>query len=240
MRMLAVERSREEWLDYLGQVHSLGIQSLHSSLEYDSFGLLTSLLRSMARNGSGPTFRHIVKLAEPSFDDHGFAAHRLERKVRDYCTALSTPVVHDLQWMWRQGLSEDTQRVNQFRAELGVIGEAVARLKQEGLIERFFCFPYSLAFGRVAVEHPAIDGLVVYRNLLETDYEDLIDRSHALSKRCQIIRPFNAGSVLGHGKPSPEDALRFALDKPAIESTILSSNSIEHLRQLMPVFRAFQ
>jgi hypothetical protein len=235
MRMLEVERTSEDWLGFLGQVCDLGIRTLHSSVEYESFALLSTLLGRMASDGTGPEFRHIVKLAEPSFDDQDFDAHRLEQKVRDYCATLSSPVVHDIQWMWRQGLNDDPLRVSQFRYKLDLISSAVAGLKQSGLIERFFCFPYSVVFGQVALEHPGIDGLVVYRNIHETDYDDLIERSHALSKPCQIIRPFNAGSVLGQGKLSPEEALAFALSQPAVESAILSSNSIEHLRRLMSV-----
>lgn len=235
MRLLEVERTREDWIYFFGHVHSLGIRALHSSHEYESFGLVSSLLKEMEGDGNGTAFRHIVKLAEPSFDDCGFDAQRLEEKVRSYCSALSTPLVHDVQWMWRQGLNEDMQRVSHFRDQIDSIGNAARGLKQAGLIERFFCFPYSVAFGREAMEHPAIDGLVVYRNRLETVYDELIDRCRALSKPCQIIRPLAAGSALGKGKPSPADALRFALDKPAIESAILSSNSVAHLQELVSV-----
>ena len=239
MRMLEVNRSETEWLDFLSEAHSLGFDSLHSSNEYESFPLLSSLLHSGTKRPSFPVFRHIAKLAEPSFDDHSFAAARLEAKIHSYLAALSTPVLHNVQWMWRHNLQLDSQRISDFQRQLDAIADAVGRLKRAGLIERFFCFPYSVEFGRVALEHEAIDGLVVYRNVQETEYDALIDRSAALSKLCHIIRPFNAGTIITQAKKTPEDVLKFAMDKPAIKSAILSSNSIEHLRELAMVVRRF-
>jgi hypothetical protein len=235
MRMLNVERSEVEWLDFLSRVHALDLQSLHSSVEYDSFPLLSSLLSQGSKAESFPMFRHIVKLAEPGFDDGDFDASRLRSKVEAYISALSTPILHDVQWMWRQGLDEDEQRVAHFEHQLDSIAEEVGRLKRDGLIERFFCFPYSIAFGRVALEHEAIDGLIVYRNVQETVYDQLIDRSYEVSKPCHIIRPFNAGAATVADQRTHADHLSFALDKPAIECAILSSNSIEHLEQLAVV-----
>jgi hypothetical protein len=237
MRMLAVDRSAAKWLDFLSEAHTLGLQSLHSSVEYDSFPLLSSLLSQGTKAEYFPKFRHIAKLAEPSFDDACFDASRLRNRVEAYLSALSTPVLHDVQWMWRQSLNTDELRVEHFERQLDLIAEAAGRLKRDGLIERFFCFPYSVAFGRVALEHEAIDGLIVYRNVQETEYDPLIDRSYALSKPCHIIRPFNAGAALGTDQREHAELLAFALDKPAIESAILSSNSIEHLRQLAAVVR---
>jgi hypothetical protein len=235
MRMLEVERSETEWLDFLSEAHSIGFETLHSSNEYDSFPLLSSLLAQGRSRALFPVFRHIAKLAEPSFDDGGFVASRLESKVKLYLSALSTPVLHDVQWMWRNNLKEDAARVSDFEQQLDTMGEAVVRLKRDGLIERFFCFPYSQDFGRVALEHEAIDGLIVYRNVQETDYDALIDRSAMLSKPCHIIRPFKAGAVIGHDHRTHAEHLAFALNKPAIESAILSSNALEHLQPLARV-----
>jgi hypothetical protein len=235
MRMLEVERSEAEWLDFFSKAHALGFHSLHSSGEYDSFSLLTSLLSQGAKLESFPTFRHIAKLAEPSFDDGGFDAPRLRSKVESYVSALSTSVLHDVQWMWRQSLIEDELRIVHFQCQLDSVAEAVCRLKRDCLIERFFCFPYSVAFGRVALEHEAIDGLIVYRNAQETEYDQLIDLSYKMHKRCHIIRPFNAGAAISVDHRTHADHLAFALNKPAIECAILSSNSIKHLEQLSGV-----
>jgi hypothetical protein len=233
MRFLEVERTFSDWIAFLKQAHSIGIHTLHSSSEYESFDLLTALLASPELRAGNCHFRHIVKLAEPSFDDAGFDAERLTQKVQAYCTALSTPVVHDVQWMWRAGLKEDAARVSQFENQLDEIAQTVAQLKQDQRIERFFCFPYSIEFAQVALEHPCVDGLVVYRNVQETAYDALLDRSAALGKPCHIIRPFNAGSALAPKGATPAKQLAAALNKPAIESAILSSNNIGHLEELM-------
>ena len=233
MRLLEVERSADDWVVFLDAVHDLGITTLHSSSEYESFSLLCSLLDRRAAREKPRQFRHIVKLAEPSFDDADFSAERLEEKILSYCSALATPVVHDIQWMWRSDLDDDSMRIEKFKSRLDSIGDAVQKLKTAGLIERFFCFPYSPAFGATALEQDAIDGLVVYRNIQETEYDGLIDRSHVLKKPCQIIRPFNAGNVAQADARPMSEHLDFALDKPAIESAILSSNKIEHLQSLV-------
>jgi hypothetical protein len=237
MRMLEVERSEAEWLDFFSKAHVLGLQSLHSSVEYDSFPLLSSLMSRATKQGSFPDFRHIAKLAEPSFDDRDFDASRLRHKVEIYLSALSTPVLHDVQWMWRQNLDDDKLRIADFQRQLDSVAEEVSRLKSDSLIGRFFCFPYSIAFGHVALEHEAIDGLIVYRNAQETEFDQLIDRSYELSKPCQIIRPFNAGAATAADQRTHADHLAFALDKPAIECAILSSNRIDHLEQLAVVVR---
>jgi hypothetical protein len=237
MRMLEVERSQTDWLMFLPEIYEMGIKTLHSSHEYDSFQLLSALLSEGRRSEAFPEFRHIAKLAEPSFDDGGFDGARFEVKVRAYLAALSTPILHDVQWMWRHDLKDDVRRVQQFTDQLDQIGDAVDRLKRDGLIERFFCFPYSIDFGAVAVEHEAIDGLIVYRNRQETDYDPLIDRSYELGKPVHVIRPFNAGAAIAADERTPAQHAAFALGKPAIESAILSSNTLAHLRELTAVVR---
>lgn len=233
MRFLEVKRGADAWHSFLKNARNLGVVALHSSLEYDSFPLLQSLLGDAAVQKSPLGFRHIVKLAEPSFDDEAFSARRLTDKVLAYCAALSTPIVHDIQWMWRQGLGNDTQRLADFSASLDDIGAAVSDLKRKGLIERFLCFAYSLAFAEAAIAHEAIDGLVAYRNLRERDYDGAIARCGSLGKVCHIIRPFYAGAVLGSTAQSPEAVLRDAMAMPAIETAIVSSNNIDHLAQLV-------
>lgn len=232
MRLLEVERNQDQWVAFFAAVHGLGIRSLHSSAEYESFPLLASVVASQSFADARLQFRHIIKLAEPSFDDSGFDAGRFEERVRAYCHAFATPVVHDVQWMWRQKLNDDSARISDFRAQFERIADAVEMLKSKGLIERFFCFPYSIEFAQVALGLPMIDGLVVYRNAQEVDYDPLILLSGSLGKPCHIIRPFNAGKVFADRRLSPAEHLRLALDLPAIESAILSSNNIKHLEQM--------
>jgi hypothetical protein len=235
MRFLDVERTTVEWREFLRSAYNLGYQTLHSSSEYESFPLLSGLLS----NSGDIRFRHVVKLAEPSFDDEDFDAGRLEQKVHDYCRSLSTPVIHDVQWMWRHSLKDEAARLSQFERRLDAIGDAATRLKTSGLIQRFFCFPYTPGFAAAALAHDAIDGLIVYRNVNETEYDAHIDDCAKLGKTCQIIRPFFG---CAEGVPtdiSHEEMLTFALNKPAIESAILSSNSVAHLSALMAAVKRF-
>ncbi len=237
MRMLEIERTDTEWLKFLRAAYDFGVTTLHSSNEYDSFPLLSSLLGNPALKDNGEHFRHIVKLAEPSFGDLGFDAQRVRQKVLFYAKYLSAPIIQDIQWMWRLDLSNDQQRISDFEAVIDSIGETVLGLKRDGLIERFFCFPYSIDFGRAALTHEMIDGLVVYRNVQETEYDLLIQQCNRVGKKCQIIRPFNAGLALSGDGRTPSELLKFSLSLPAIESAIVSSNNLDHLKQLAAVVR---
>jgi aryl-alcohol dehydrogenase-like predicted oxidoreductase len=236
MRFPEVVRSHDEWLHFLRSVWAMGIRTLHSSSEYDSFSLVSTLLSEASSNNEVFSFRHIVKVAEPSFDDADFDADRLKEKVLAYQNKLQTAVVNDFQWMWRHDLKADGKRLLHFQRRLDAVGEAASQMKRDGLIERFFCFPYSPDFATVALEDERVDGLVVYRNVCETDYDAHLDWSHVLGKRCHVIRPFFLTGALraeSHCK-----RLAFALDKPAIESAILSSNSVAHLSELTSTVEA--
>lgn len=239
MRFLEIDRSISEWLYFLCQARDLGVLALHSSSEYASFHLVKTLLSESLFSGHGSGFRHICKLAEPSFTDTRFSAENLERKVHDYCEALSTPVLHDVQWMWRQNLDDDGRRQADFMRSLDEIGAASINLKRQGLIERLLCFPYTNDFAAAAIEHEAIDGLVVYRNRREREYDDVIRRCGDLSKVCHVIRPFDSGGALDLSSNTPGDLLRFALDLPAIETAILSTNNLEHICELTSVVEQF-
>lgn len=233
MRLGEAERSIEDWVSFFQDVHALGITSLHSSSEYDTFPLLCKILHKLAKTDGSPKFRHVVKLAEPNFDDAGFDAARLLDKVAEYREALGTNCVHDIQWMWRHNLSDDAERVDSFKSNLTALTDVVSSLKSQGKIERFFCFPYSPVFASEALKSATVDGLAVYRNAQETEYDAAIDGCADHGKPVLVIRPLNAGKVLEQGATSAADHVQYSLNMAAIEAGIISSNNLDHIRELL-------
>lgn len=232
MRLLEADRTAEECADYLLALHQLGIRKLHSSNEYESFPLLVEALQLLRRRRPDRRFRHMVKLAEPSFDDDDcFHADRLSSRINDYCSALGTDMIEDVQWMWRRKLDDDDGRIADFRRHADAIGEAVETEKERGSIERFLCFPYSVPFASAALELNWTDGLAVYRNAEEHDYDSTLEQAAAAAKIAVIIRPFFGGRLVGNGDPA--QLLAAALDSPAIEAAVLSTNSISHMKALV-------
>jgi predicted oxidoreductase len=232
MRLLEVDRSKEQWVDFFEQISSIGIDTLHSSLEYDSFGLLCEALGVLALVRPDIQFRHVVKLAEPSFDDGAFSANRLIEKIDHYKKCLGTDIVHDIQWMWRMDLKDDPKRLKHAENSFDEMAKAVAELKSSSQIERFFCFPYSPEFAQLSLKSDAVDGLVVYRNTREIEYDDAINACADAGKSTMIIRPFAAGALIDGSSTTISELIKFALDERNIEGAIFSSNNIAHIREI--------
>ena len=232
MRLLEAGRTAEQTADHLLSLHELGITALHSSDEYESFPLFLEALRLHRGRNPGRAFRHMVKLAEPSFnDDDRFSGHRLASRVESYRRALGVDSVDDVQWMWRRNLDHDEERQQNFAACAETIGEAVDAQKTSGRIERLLCFPYTPAFASSVLQHRWLDGLAVYRNREEREYDDALLQAAAAGKMAIVIRPFLGGKLV-HDR-DPATLLSDALDAPGVEAAILSTNSVAHMRALV-------
>jgi hypothetical protein len=232
MRLAEGERTAEQTADYFAALHDLGIRTIHSSHEYESFPLVTDALQVMARREPRRSFRHMVKLAEPSFDDDDrFSADRLSRRIDHYRRALDADMLDDVQWMWRRKLDEDPGRIADFAADADAIGEAVEKERARGSIARLFCFPYTPDFAASAIGRDWVDGLAVYRNVEERDYDSALGQASAAAKTAVVIRPFFGGKLVAGADPA--ELLAAALDGPAIEAAVLSTNSIAHMRALL-------
>ncbi len=233
MRLHEAGKSVDEWVEFFIAARRLGISTLHSSSEYESFPLLCRVLERVACLAPGVKFRHIVKLGEPHFDEMSFSAERLIRKVEQYKDRFGVVCIADVQWMWRHGIDNDPSRVEQFLCAAADISAAAESLKRNGSIERFLCFPYTPAFAAAALELEIVDGFVVYRNAKEVEYDGLLDRAGVLGKPCLVIRPFFGGQLLENGGVDPVFLLRFALDKPSIEAAVVSCSKLDHLEELI-------
>lgn len=233
MRMHEIERTPEYWAGFFEQLYDRGVRVLHSSDEYESFGLLCATLDHLHRSSPSSQFRHVVKLAEPSFDSEGFDRNRLEARLAHYRNSLQCDSIEDVQWMWRQDLKDEPKRIADLTRSLPEISETVEALKQQGQLRRLFCFPYTVTCADLLLDVECIDGYTIYRNQREAEYDYLLDSCESRSKTCLVIRPFAAGQSLGAGLTAPVEQLAAALDHPAIEAAILSTSSLLHLDNLI-------
>ena len=138
-----------------------------------------------------------------------------------------------LQWMWRNSLDDDDARVAAFEHAYEALADTADTLRQNGSIGRLLCFPYTPQFAFAAIDSAAVDGLAVYRNVMETDYDGCIAKAHDAGKPTLVIRPLNAGKALSHGDTSARALFDGALDCPGIEAGIVSTSAIAHLRALL-------
>jgi hypothetical protein len=237
MRLLEHHADADTWAGFFATLWDAGVCTMHSSHEYESFELVCTSIATLKRSRPDIAFRHVVKLADPHFSEDEFDAHRFVERLTDYRERLGTHKIHEVQWMWRAGLDDDRARTERFVDAASTIHAIVKDCKDQGFLERFLCFPYTPAFAAAAIEQPAIDGLVVYRNRDELDYEAALDRAHSLGKHSLIIRPFNGGAVLNASSTDPVADYRFAVDHPAITGAIVSMSKARHAEALVATSR---
>jgi hypothetical protein len=233
MRLSSNRYTVEQWAQFFVDAYDLGIRSVHVSDEYESWPLFLQSLTAARKISNDIAFRFIAKLGEPHFDQPAFDAKRLEQHVERYCIQLGIDRLDDIQWMWRADLGNDTNRCADFVKQADSIRTSIERLKRNGKIDRFLCFPYSTNFASHSLDFDFIDGLTVYRNAQEKDYEMHLDQCQMKSKMAHIIRPFFAGATLASDALTPKQQLIQALDHPAIETSILSTGNIAHLHDLL-------
>jgi aryl-alcohol dehydrogenase-like predicted oxidoreductase len=228
MRMLAHTQEPAFWVDFFRDLHQRGINTLHSSLEYDSFPLLCEVLRRLRKDGI--TFRHMVKLAEPSFADTDFSPNRLLAKLQAYQHLLGTDCIHHVQWMWRSDLQHETNRVVTFTQQHADIHSAFAHLKSTGQAQQITCFPYTPGFADATLAIPSLDGLTVYWNPQEQDYLPQMQACVQHRKQVYTLRPFGAGQL--HNTTSAE-LLDFTFHTQLVTATVFTATRPAHLDQVL-------
>lgn len=216
---------------FLIDLYNKGIQFLHVSDEYPSYALLCDALRFLKLHHPTIHFSFMVKLGEPHFDHAEFSTEKLDFRIKQYCAELSTNKIHTIQWMWRHNVAHDSARIDSFTAAIPVIRKAVNRLKDDGKINQFFCFPYSAAFASLAIQQDFIDGLAVYYNPLEGDYVDAITQAKCLRKKTYSIRPFAAGKLFEAGWDT-QSLIDYTFKNPGIQKVIFTATKKQHIESL--------
>lgn len=231
MRMVDVERSVPEWVEFLAYLHDRSITTLHSSAEYDSFPLLCQVLAAFRQQYPKKQFQHVVKLAVPHFQETGFSATQLNTKVAEYCQQLHITTIDIVQWMWRADLEQDAARCQNFAVQSPEIAQAVAELKATHSIRQFMCFPYTQDFAEQALKYDFVDGLMAYHNHLEPEYENAFAQVASLNKVGIAIRPFAAGQAFNNGL-SAMQLLDNTLQKSGIDHVVVGLSSQAHVEAI--------
>lgn len=237
MRMLERDLSEEDWVDFFAHLHEHGVDTFHSSHEYESFKFFCRVLQK-ARAKHGLEVRHVVKMADPHFGEEGFDADRLRARVDACCAALNVERIDCIQWMWRSDLEQDRVRREKFSvAAAADIPRAMETLKSTGRVTAVGCFPYTAEFAQAVLDEAWLDHLVLYRNPLEHDYDRLLDKAIAANKGVLALRPFAAGRAFENGCHTPRSALEYCFSHPAVRAVIATISSPPHLAQLLPALQ---
>lgn len=235
MRMSLEMRSRQHWVRLLADAYDLGVRRLHCSDEYSSYPLLCECLDRLRASRPDIAFSVVAKLAEPTFEVEEFGEARFFDRLDAYRSHLKLDSIETVQWMWRGLLDDHPRRCVSFRASERSISQTIERAREEGRLEHVYCFPYDPNFAMEAIESDCQDGLAVYRNPTEADYDDAIERCRQLGKGVMVIRPFAAGSSLQQS--DPESLIRYSATLPQVTGIIVSCSTTEHLQQCVEAAR---
>lgn len=233
MRMHEYDYPESHWVSLFETLYESGVRLFHSSSEYESFDLYRSVLQEFRHLNPSAQIKHVVKLAAPHFHEFAFDAQDLFDKVDAYLEALQTNQLYCVQWMWRGDLKDHKARRDGFERDYAALSKAVAQLKASGKIAQFHCFPYDVDFAEAALTKDAIDGLIVYRNPLETEFDAQLEKAANLGKTNYVIRPLLAGKALAEEGQTPASLLRFALSGPGVSGAVVSISSEQKFRQLL-------
>lgn len=227
MRITDYNYDDEHWVDLFCKMYHCGIDTHHVSSEYDSYLRYLRIFKLFKKTYPEMVIKFIVKLAEPHFGFEFFDVKRFDEKIFHYKKDLSVDQIDTVQWMWRGNLKQDNVRIANYSNFSYKIKKAVEEKKSLNLIKNFFLFPYSKGFAKRCASDSYIDGLIVYRNPMENDYDSVIDLYANKNKSCLTIRPFNCGKALKKFKP--EKLIEYAFNKCSIEGTIISFSNVQQL-----------
>lgn len=225
---LPAHLSITELSDLLCRLHELGIDTHHSSSEYETHGRYCEALR--LAKGRGYAFKHIVKLAEPSWDDLQFSQERFAVSLAEEAAKLSTTRIDVVQWMVRtKDPTNDDVRLRILADDHHRIAAAFNNAKASGHLGAVACFGYTDAFLRRAAATGLIDGITGYYNS-----DELNGPMFAHGLPILGIRPFGGGQLLT-SETSAADLIRFALKPAEVRAVIVSISSVDHAQSICDV-----
>lgn len=224
MRFYDKSLNVHEVTNIIENCYDIGIDTHHSSREYNSYNLY---LRALKSSSCKKHIKHIVKLSSPHFEDPlSFSPKNLEARVDAELKNLNIEQIDVLQWLVRSKPINDKDRLGIIFQQAADIEECMANLKQNGKIKSVFSFPYSVTFAKEVQKLKQIDGIISYLNLQELDYSEFANTSPFIA-----IRPFFRGELLaGNNKANKiRDCLQYIDLHKKVLTKIISINSIGQL-----------
>ncbi len=223
------------WIELFNFMYDNGVQIHHVSSEYGSYDRYCAILKKFKNQYPKKKIHHIVKLAEPHFSDTSFNPNSFINKIENYKEQLLTKEIYIIQWMWRRHLKDDSNRLKNFDKKYKIIERAIGACKKRGDIKYFYCFPYTLDFAQNVLKKDIIDGLVLYRNIFETEFDQIIYKCGELGKKCITIRPLAAGRALKVNN-SLNELMNFCFNISAVSGVIVSISTIQRFQKIFNVF----
>ncbi len=213
--------------EFLVDLAHLGFDTHHSSVEYDTSERYRAALT--AARAAGASFRHVVKIAEPSWDSDRFDPQRFVARVDAECEALGTEHIDTVQWLVRTPEPADVDATAAvLERDRDAIIETFRALAESGRIGQVFGFPYTrpMAEGLVGDRGgaPLVDGLTLYLNPEERQWHDLASRVPTVA-----IRPFAGGAISPDRRRS---ALLDVLSTAGVRSAMVSISSRRHAAEI--------
>ncbi len=219
----------------LDHLWDMGITTLHSSSEYDSYSLFVDALAKTARGSR--SFEHIVKFASPSFDSSIFDAKHFTTGIDERLKQLDTDQITVLQWMIRTPDTSDSAAqvgvLEQFATD---INETAAAVIEAGKVGAISIFAYSDEVASRAMELIEGGSITLYLNLRELPSSETLNRA----KSILAMRPFGGDNLIVN-EPAWEEfsssvgvdrfgptCLTFPLLHPKVSTVIASLNTESH------------
>lgn len=225
MRFFDKSLSSNEVGNIIEKAFDIGINTHHTSYEYNSYELYKEALKTTTCKQK---IKHIAKLSAPHFEDSVFSSKILENRVDKVLEDLQIETIDVLQWLLRSKPINDSTRLETLSNFKEEIEECLFQLKRKGKIKSAFSFPYSTLFAKEVFKFDQIDGIVSYLNKEEKEYNNLANTNPFIA-----IRPFFAGKLLNTIKGDKEKIIRSCLnyvkEHKSVITTIVSINSIEQL-----------
>jgi len=204
--------------------YEIGIDTHHSSHEYNSYNLY---LKALKTSTCKKHLKHIVKLSSPHFEDPlFFSSKNLETRVDEELKNLNIEQIDVLQWLVRSKPINDEDRLGILFQQADEIEECLSNLKHKGKIKSAFSFPYSVPFAKEVLKLKQIDGLISYLNMQELDYSEFANTTTFIA-----IRPFLRGTLLQGGNKTEKinECLQYIDSHKKVLTKIVSINSLEQL-----------
>lgn len=199
MRLAEKALSASQVSELLLASDALGVNGLHVSDEYPSFGLLCDALQKMTST-QRQRFQLIAKIAGPHFDAGRFCAQDLTRRIDTVLQQTGVEQLAIAQWMWRLNPLDDDIRIARMTGQAEEIRDAFCDLVRRGKVVEFGCFPYSDRFMQSAFELNLVTSHINYLNPWEIPlFTGGFAHQQQLGKHTKAsaiaMRPLGAGKI---------------------------------------------
>ena len=256
MRLNSQQIESEAALKLITYLYEHGVNTFHSSHEYETDAFFCQILRKFQRQHPNASVKHIAKLGVPHFGEGDFQSDRLITLVENRLRDLNTERLDLVQWLVRHQPNEDTYRLPILADCQSELAATWSKLQQQGKVGALTSFPYSFAFAEAVLQLSTCQGLVTYLNLLETEMVPLLEQMVERGQGYVAIRPLCGGlltndrvqnannesnrdlqQIMATANISPVEvtrkAIQFPLLHPAVTSVMVSVSSIQHAQEVI-------